>query len=203
MPEEFDPSWEYFAPDRDPDFWGEEDEDDREITLFDPGYKDRHKEGNAGYSVRRNPNYARLTLGDERPSRDPREKTFVTHECPVCSAEHTREAGRDRVCCSRGCFRKLVSLNKLLAPKEVRCEGCRVRFVRNTGAGANTVNQRFCTLECWNKCQRLPLYAEGCPVCGGRVVRSGKGRSKAKVYCSRPCMKKAVTRRYNYKKGAK
>jgi len=191
--EQFDPAWEYWQPD--PDI-AEAMGCERLGTFADLGLEEEeqrgvwHKRENVGFRFGRgNPDWFFVKFAPAKRERVYETKPKPRYECQQCGAGFDGSRGR-RVYC-REC---VPDRGKPLIGART-CRGCSAEFYPIQRRYA-----KFCSPRCGGASVAKAYHAAGCPVCGAEVVRSGKGRSAAKVYCSRKCKGAAMNREYRKRK---
>lgn len=206
MPEEFDPAWEYWQPDPEIEWamgavqLGAFDdlgvENREENCLQDLGRRYRPGAFNPGF---------RYDRGDpDRVLIDPEPEPPVFHS-PVAPREVRLRCRRcDRPFTTTGCrnhehrrvwCRECLPGRGRPAVKPTVCVGCGCDFVPSQRR-----HFRYCSPSCGGRAETAEEYhRHGCPVCGAAVVPSGRGRSSAKLFCTRRCMGVARRRTYNRK----
>lgn len=200
MPETFDPTWEYWEPDPEvaevlalaaslhslDDFalLGQESLRLERIGLR-CGFGFRFGRGN--------PNRPHLHLG--RPKSEGRRESYCRFiPCVWCGNHFTERRPNCGGYCSCWCAGQARGLDLRKRPLSLECRVCDRRF--EPLYGGQTLCSRACAGLLGAEKSRVVRVGDGCPTCGLPVVKSGRGNSKAKVYCSRRCLKVAVNRAY-------
>lgn len=185
MPELLNPEWEFWEPD------AEIAEIMAVRVLAGFAGLASYRDVNHGFRFGcGNPNFCRFRLAPPKP--EPDCKPLESRVCKGCGYSFMPNR-RSRRYCSNRCYIRPGRARELL---DCPCEACGVAF------RPLCRSHRYCSRVCSNVGFRKREHDTGCPTCGCEVVRSGKGRSAAKIYCSRSCMRAAVNRRYHRIEGS-
>lgn len=207
MPEQFDPSWEYYEPDQEvEEGLGLSGFRDTSFALYDDCFDRRHQRCGSPTGFHQtffnpryggDPNRYSSHVGRERKSRGGSLDYHV--KCMGCGDNFLPDrVGRRH--CSSACYKR-PGREKEFRTDTVTCRSCGVEFT------LNRKGQSCCTPWCGGKLSdkvflsraenvaSLPPGSTPCPECG-RSVDPGKNLGRPKVFCGRSCLRRSVNRKY-------
>jgi hypothetical protein len=189
MPEQFDPSWEYFVGD--PEIEEILQESAHYLRSIDQFIDYRHNEGKTlleGIRIGKgNPNHLpRFKFGKEKKERAYIKNVIVYSICLKCGISFQRKRNTKGLYCSRSCN---PGADKIIPSlRKCRRSECRKRF------HPARMEHYFCSRLCSSKnksytCRRNNLLR--CTVCSRQVdYKRAYVNRKEHLYCSNKCKKK-------------